>query len=72
MDKGHIQPEGYIKPMNLTQLARLYNVSIVTFRKWLKPFQEELNLTDSKIFNPKQIKIIFQNLGSPYEKNEDI
>ena len=53
------------KSYSKSQLAKLYNVSYNTIMKWLKAIPE-LNLTPKqRIFTPKQIEIIFNELGEP-------
>lgn len=50
------------------ELAKAYNISIVTLHKWITPFSEELEKTgydkNQKYFTPKQKKIIVEKLGS--------
>ncbi len=48
-----------------TALASLYEVSLVTFNKWLMEI-EDLKLDPKKrILSPKQVQIIVENLGDP-------
>ena len=54
-----------IKATTRTALASLYEVSLVTFNKWLMEI-EELKLDPKKrILSPKQVQIIVENLGDP-------
>ncbi|MBK6976979.1 MAG: DUF4248 domain-containing protein [Cytophagaceae bacterium] len=54
-----------IKATNRTAMASLYEVSLVTFNKWLMEI-EELKLDPKKrILSPKQVQIIVENLGDP-------
>ena len=63
---------------SLKELAALYDICIVTLRRRIEPFKEELNtigidedkepivLPNSKqLYSPKQIKLIFSKLGDP-------
>lgn len=55
-----------VQAMSRSQLASAYGVDVRTFKKWLDPFLEELNLkADCRIFYPNQIKKIFEVLGEP-------
>lgn len=51
--------------MNKTQLARAYNVNINTFSRWLAKFEHKLGDVTGRIYTPKQVAIIFENLGEP-------
>lgn len=54
------------KPQSKKQLASAYGVDRRTFMKWIKPFMHEIgNYTGT--FNPKQIKVIYDKIGSPDE-----
>ncbi|MBK9935262.1 MAG: hypothetical protein IPP61_05015 [Cytophagaceae bacterium] len=54
-----------IKATNRTAMASLYEVSLVTFNKWLMEI-EDLKLDPKKrILSPKQVQIIVENLGDP-------
>jgi hypothetical protein len=59
------------KSISKTQLAIAYNVSVKTFRLWLKPIKEELGKYLGKSYNPKQVEQIVNFLGEP-ENIEDI
>ena len=53
------------KSYSKTQLAKLYHVSYNTIMKWIKNIPD-LKLTPKKrIFTPKQLEIIFRELGEP-------
>lgn len=55
------------KSTTRTALASLYEVSLVTFNKWLMDI-EDLKLDHQKrILSPKQVQIIVENLGDPTE-----
>jgi hypothetical protein len=53
------------KAMNKTTLARLYNVHIDTFTKWIEPFADKIGTVTGRIFTPKQVETIFECLGEP-------
>ena len=54
-----------IKPMMLKELADIYGVSRVTFRKWLNPVQDKLTRTKGVYFSIEQVKFIIEHLGFP-------
>ena len=47
------------------QLARLYQISARTFKKWIKPFAAEIGPLNGRLFNVNQVKVIFSKLGMP-------
>jgi transposase-like protein len=51
------------KPETVTSLAAKYGVSQRTFRKWITPIEEELNITHRKIFTPIELNLIINFLG---------
>jgi hypothetical protein len=54
-----------IKPQTLTSLANSYGVCVATMKKWL----QELNIAKKgRIFTIKQVKEIYNEIGSPDEK----
>ena len=55
------------QPETLTSLAAKYNVSLKTFRKWIKSIEHELTIAHKKPFTPAEIKQIVDFLGE-YEE----
>lgn len=51
------------QPETITSLAAKYNVSRVTFRKWIKPIEHKLEIKHKKPFTPAELKIIIDFLG---------
>ena len=51
--------------MMLKELADIYGVSRVTFRKWLNPVQDKLTRTKGVYFSIEQVKFIIEHLGFP-------
>ncbi len=50
------------------ELADLYGVSLKTFNAWLKPFAAEIGKRPrTYYYNAKQVQVIFDKLGNPYE-----
>ena len=50
---------------SLKQIASLYCISKKTFKIWLKPFEKEIGNRVGHFYSVKQIKIIFEKLGTP-------
>lgn len=59
------EPSIPLKPMTLLQLSQFYGVSRKTLKSWMDEFKEELGTVRGRIFNVKQVKIVFENLGIP-------
>lgn len=54
-----------IKPYSITELARIYGVTIHTMKKWLKPHLPSIGEKPARLFTALQTKIIFEKLGLP-------
>ena len=54
-----------IRAYTLKEIASLYCVSKITFKKWLKPFEKEIGVRIGHFYSVKQIKIILDKLGMP-------
>ena len=53
-----------IKAMNIEKMARRYNVSRVTFKKWLKNFCPEIQpAPNCKTYTPDQVRRIIEACG---------
>jgi len=46
-------------------MAEAYNVSLHTFRKWIKPIQAHLGDYIGRAYTPKQVALIVELLGEP-------
>ena len=58
--------EAQVKPYLPSELAKLYGISVNTFRGvWLKPFQQEIGKRNGYYYTIKQVEIIFSKLGKP-------
>jgi transcriptional regulator GlxA family with amidase domain len=57
--------ETVIRAMTIKELAALYQVSIRTFRRWLRPFHQEIGQREGWFYKPCQVKTIVQLLGEP-------
>ena len=54
-----------LKPYTLSQLAKIYGVSRVTFRKWIKELKAELGKRSGNYYSIPQVKIIFSEMLLP-------
>jgi hypothetical protein len=54
-----------IRAYTLKEIASLYCVSKITFKKWLKPFEKDIGARIGHFYSVKQIKIILEKLGTP-------
>jgi hypothetical protein len=54
-----------IQTYNKTQLAKMYGVDIRTFNAMLETVPFQLKKVGRVLFTPKQVEIIFKNLGAP-------
>lgn len=56
-----------IKAYSKSELAQLYEVSLDTFRDWVKPIKHELgaDYDRKKLLKPWQVSKIFEVLGNP-------
>jgi hypothetical protein len=55
-----------IRAYTQQELIALYRCSKPTFHKWLKHFEKELGPRIGHFYNPRQVKIIVENLGIPF------
>jgi hypothetical protein len=65
---GNNESKPIITPYTSKQLALLYGVSKTTIVKWLKPFEKEIGERIGKIYNPRQVEVIFEKLGYPEKR----
>lgn len=56
----------FVKPYTSKELRVLYGVSEKTFRKWLKPFAEEIGRRNGAYFSVRQVRVIFDKLDVPH------
>jgi hypothetical protein len=54
-----------IKPYIITELSRIYGVTLHTMRKWLKPHLTAIGEKQGRLYTTLQTKIIFEKLGLP-------
>lgn len=58
-------PGRCLKSYSKKELADLYDVSLKTLRKWLKPHWVAIGCYAGKRFTPLQVEIIFKKLRPP-------
>lgn len=54
-----------LRAYSVPELACLYQVCDRTFKKWVKPFADEIGPRAGRLYNVNQVKIIFSRLGMP-------
>lgn len=54
-----------LRPYTFKQLYQLYGVSDKTFRKWLKPFAEEIGERRGRYYTIMQVRTILERIGIP-------
>jgi hypothetical protein len=60
-----VKTEVQLKAYSLKELAGFYECSLKIMRTWLKPFEKEIGPRIGHYYTPKQVKVIFENLGIP-------
>ncbi len=55
-----------MRPLTTKELARIYNVSVRTFRRYIARKREVIGAPElGRCFSIKQVSIIFDHLGTP-------
>lgn len=54
-----------IQAKSKLELATDYGISVRTFNKWVKPFENIIGKCVGRIYTPKQVKLIYDSLGEP-------
>lgn len=60
-----IAPKILIKAYSISELANLYDRSTKSMKTWLKPIEKEIGPRMGHFYTPKQVKIIFEEIGIP-------
>lgn len=55
----------YLHPTTLHEMAKLYGVCDRTFKKWLRPFYDEIGERCGRYYTLAQVKTILEKLGIP-------
>jgi len=56
-----------LRPYTVLDLAKMYEVSDKTMKKWIKPFEDEVGEKNGYFYSIAQVQTIFQKLGAPGE-----
>ena len=54
-----------VKAYSIGELATLYEISVRTMNRWLKPHAERVGKREGRFYTVKQVEIIFDLLGLP-------
>lgn len=54
-----------IKAYSIGELAALYEISVRTMNRWLKPHLEKVGKREGRFYSIKQVSVIFEQLGMP-------
>ena len=60
-----------LRPYTVLDLAKMYEVSDKTMKKWIKPFESEVGEKNGYFYSIAQVQVIFQKLGAPGELSFD-
>ena len=60
-----------LRPYTVLDLAKMYEVSDKTMKKWIKPFEVEVGEKNGYFYSIAQVQTIFQKLGAPGELSFD-
>ena len=60
-----------IRAYTVKEIAMLYRVCKQTFRKWIKPFEDEIGERNGHFYTVKQVRVIIEKLGMPEGTGED-
>ena len=65
--------DGKVKllPYSVVELSTIYDVCDRTFKKWIKPFEQEIGTKQGRYYNISQVRIILEKLGLPAEISLD-
>ena len=67
-DRTH-EPQIEIKGYSIKELATLYQISGKTMKKWIMEFAPDVGKRVGRYYTPKQVKVIFKEIGIPGEIN---
>ena len=54
-----------MQPYTISELSRFYGKDLRTFKKWIAPIEDEIGDKDGRLYNIKQVIIIFNYFGHP-------
>ena len=59
-----------IRSYSIGELSKLYDMSVKTMNRWLKPHTEAIGKREGRYYTVKQIQQIFDLLGLPKDYDE--
>lgn len=59
-----------IRSYSIGELSKLYNMSVKTMNRWLKPHNEVIGKREGRYYTVKQVKMIFDLIGLPKDFDE--
>ena len=62
-------PQIELKGYSIKELATLYQISGKTMKKWITEFVPDVGKRVGHYYTPKQVKVIFKEIGIPGEIN---
>lgn len=55
-----------VRAYTLKEMAHFYECSLKTFRKWIRPFHQDVGPRIGHFYNPRQVKTIIEKIGKPF------
>ncbi len=59
-----------VQPYSKKELCDLYNIKHRVLAGWLAPFKHEIGEMTGRYYTAKQVEIIFDKIGLPYDIKE--
>jgi hypothetical protein len=59
-----------VKAYSIGELASLYEISVRTMNRWLKPHLERIGKREGRFYTVKQVESIFDLFGLPKDYDE--
>lgn len=59
-----------VRSYSIGELSKLYDMSVKTMNRWLKPHTNVIGKREGRYYTVKQIQIIFDLLGLPKDYDE--
>lgn len=59
-----------VKAYSIGELASLYEISVRTMNRWLRPHLERIGKREGRFYNVKQVEFIFEHFGLPKDYDE--
>lgn len=59
-----------VRSYSIGELSKLYDMSVKTMNRWLKPHTHVIGKREGRYYTVKQIQIIFDLLGLPKDYDE--